>query len=41
MGILRIGQTEVAYELRRTATVSERRITVTPGHIEGLAPTRD
>ncbi len=41
MGILRIGQTEVAYELRRTATASERRITVTPGHIEVLALTTD
>lgn len=41
MGIVRIGQTEVAYELRRTATASERRITVTPGHIEVLALTTD
>lgn len=41
MGVIRIGQTEVAYELRRTATASERRITVTPGHIEVLALTTD
>lgn len=41
MGVVRIGQTEVAYELRRTATASERRITVTPGHIEVLALTTD
>lgn len=41
MGVLRIGQTEVAYELRRTATISERRITVTPGHVEVLALTTD
>jgi predicted metal-dependent hydrolase len=41
MGVVRIGQTEVAYELRRTATASERRITVTPGHVEVLALTTD
>lgn len=41
MGIVRIGQTEVAYELRRSATASERRITVTPGHVEVLALTTD
>ena len=41
MGMVRIGQTEVAYELRRTATISERRITVTPGHFEVLALTTD
>lgn len=41
MGVVRIGQTEVAYELRRTATISERRITVTPGHVEVLALTTD
>lgn len=41
MGVVRIRQTEVAYELRRTATASERRITVTPGHIEVLALTTD
>lgn len=41
MGMVRIGQTDVAYELRRTATISERRITVTPGHVEVLALTTD
>lgn len=41
MGVIRIGQTEVAYELRRTATASKRRITVTPGHVEVLALTTD
>jgi predicted metal-dependent hydrolase len=41
MGAFRIGQTEVAYELRRTATGSERRITVTPGHVEVLVLTTD
>ena len=41
MGVIRIGQTEVAYELRRTAALSERRITVTPGHVEVLALTTD
>ncbi len=41
MGMVRIGQTEVAYELRRSAAVSERRITVTPGHVEVLALTTD
>lgn len=41
MGIVRIGQTEVAYELRRSAAASERRITVTPGHVEVLALTTD
>lgn len=41
MGIVRIGQTEVAYELRRSAAASERRITVTPGRVEVLALTTD
>lgn len=41
MGVVRIGQTEVAYELRRSAAASERRITVTPGHVEVLALTTD
>tara|TARA_R110000868_G_scaffold1158_8_gene8929 strand:- start:17666 stop:18415 length:750 start_codon:yes stop_codon:yes gene_type:complete len=41
MGSIRIGQTEIAYELRRTAAVSERRITVTPGLVEVLALTTD
>ena len=38
---VRIGQTEIPYELRRTAAISERRITVMPGHIEVLALTTD
>lgn len=41
MGVVRIGQTEVAYDLRRSATASERRITVTPGHVEVLALATD
>lgn len=41
MPTLQIGQTEIPYELRRSATASERRITVTPGHIEVLALTGD
>jgi predicted metal-dependent hydrolase len=41
MGVIRVGQTKVAYELRRSAAASERRITVTPGHVEVLALTTD
>jgi len=41
MPSVRVGQTEIAYELRRTATASERRITVTPGYVEVLALTTD
>jgi predicted metal-dependent hydrolase len=41
MPSLRVGQTEIAYELRRTATAAERRITVTPGYVEVLALTTD
>jgi predicted metal-dependent hydrolase len=41
MGVIRVGQTEISYELRRTATAAERRITVTPGCVEVLAPTTD
>lgn len=41
MPTLQIGQTAIPYELRRSATASERRITVTPGHIEVLALTSD
>ena len=37
MPSLQIGQTEIPYELRRSATACERRITVTPGHVEVLA----
>lgn len=41
MPSLQIGQTEIPYELRRSATACERRITVTPGHVEVLALTND
>jgi predicted metal-dependent hydrolase len=41
MGVIRIGQTEIPYELRRTATAAERRITVTPDCVEVLALTTD
>jgi predicted metal-dependent hydrolase len=41
MPSVRVGQTEIAYQLRRTATASERRITVMPGCVEVLALTTD
>lgn len=41
MPTLQIGRKEIPYELRRSATASERRITITPGHVEVLALTRD
>lgn len=41
MPSVRVGQTEIPYELRRTATASERRITVMPGSVEVLALTTD
>src|SRR5690606_31377332 len=41
MPTLQIGRTEIPYELRRSATASERRITITPGHVEVLALTND
>lgn len=41
MPTLRVGQTEIPYELRRTATAAERRITVTPGAVEVLALVTD
>lgn len=41
MPTLQIGRAEIPYELRRSATASERRITVTPGHVEVLALTSD
>lgn len=34
MPTMQIGRTDIAYELRRSATTTERRITVTPGHVE-------
>jgi predicted metal-dependent hydrolase len=41
MAVIRVGQTEISYELRRTAAAAERRITVTPGCVEVLALTTD
>lgn len=41
MPTIQIGQAEIAYELRRSATAAERRITVTPGHVEVMALTTD
>ncbi|WP_431470899.1 M48 family metallopeptidase [Sphingosinithalassobacter sp. LHW66-3] len=41
MPTLQIGRTEIPYELRRSATAAERRITVTPGRVEVLALTDD
>lgn len=41
MPAIQIGRAEIAYELRRTATAAERRITVTPGHVEVLALATD
>ena len=40
MASLRVGRTEIAYELKRTATAA-RRITVTPGLVEVSAPAGD
>jgi predicted metal-dependent hydrolase len=41
MPTIKIGRTEIAYELRRSATAAERRIMVTPGHVEVMALTTD
>ncbi|MGK6356201.1 M48 family metallopeptidase [Sphingomonas sp. DT-207] len=41
MPVLQIGRAEIAYELRRSATAAERRITVTPNHVEVMALTTD
>lgn len=41
MPTLRIGRKEIDYELRRSAVASERRITITPDHVEVLALTSD
>lgn len=38
---VRVGKVAIPYELRRSAAASERRITVTPGHVEVLALTSD
>lgn len=41
MPTIRVGRAEIAYELRRSAMASERRITVTPGHVEVMALATD
>ncbi|WP_352812789.1 SprT family zinc-dependent metalloprotease [Mesorhizobium sp. M0387] len=41
MPSLRIGRAEIPYELRRSTTASERRITVTPGCVAVLALSTD
>ena len=41
MPVLQIGRAEISYELRRSATAAERRITVTPGHVEVMALNTD
>jgi predicted metal-dependent hydrolase len=41
MPTLQIGRKEIPYELRRSATASERRITITPDRVEVLALTSD
>lgn len=41
MPTLRIGRTEIPYDLSRSASASERRITVTPGHVEVMALAAD
>jgi predicted metal-dependent hydrolase len=41
MPTLQIGRKEIPYVLRRSAAASERRITITPGHVEVLALTSD
>jgi len=41
MPTVRIGCAEIAYDVRRSATAAERRITVTPGHVEVMALTND
>lgn len=41
MPTIQIGRAEIAYDLRRSATAAERRITVTPGHVEVMALATD
>lgn len=41
MPTLQIGRKEIAYELRRSATASQRRITITPDNVEVLVLTGD
>lgn len=41
MPTIQVGRVEIDYELRRSATAAERRITVTPGHVEVQALSTD
>ena len=41
MPVLRVGSRDISYDLRRTATAKERRITVMPGCVEVLALSTD
>lgn len=41
MPSFQIGHTKIAYDLRRSASVGERRITVTPNHVEVVALASD
>lgn len=41
MPTFQVGRKEIAYELRRSATAAERKITITPGHVEVLALSSD
>ena len=41
MPSVRVGQTEISYDLRRTAVLTERRITVTPDRVEVVALATD
>lgn len=41
MRSLRVGNKDIPYELRRSAKISERRITITPGNVEVVAPSTD
>jgi len=41
MPVLQVGKTAIPYDLRRSATVRERRITVTPDGVEVVAPLSD
>ncbi|WP_408590051.1 M48 family metallopeptidase [Novosphingobium sp.] len=41
MPTIQIGRAEIAYDLRRSDCATERRITVTPGHVEVMALASD
>lgn len=41
MPVLQVGETAIPYDLRRSASVRERRITVTPDGVEVVAPLND